>query len=204
MCRNRDVDNAIRKSLVERGYDDWALAVLCRIESVNELRVEDAVYHKTCNSNFRTRKNRPAKHCDVTYSDGNRKRGRPKNISWEAAYVVICNRLKEKELEDEQVTLPELGSLMNEMVLGSGKYIAYTTKYLKKRLLEDFQGEIVITNVNGKPDVVTFISTLSKIFTDFHKFRSSDNLEDEKFRVIQAAATIIRNDIKSLENNTMT
>ena len=67
LCRNRDVDNAMRKSLVERGYDDWALAVLCRIESVNELRAEDDVYHKTCNSNFRTRKNIPAKHCDVSY-----------------------------------------------------------------------------------------------------------------------------------------
>ena len=60
------------------GYDDWALAVLSRIESVNELRAEDAVYHKTYNSNFRTRKKIPAKHC-------NRKRGRPKNISLEAA-----------------------------------------------------------------------------------------------------------------------
>ena len=91
-----------------------------RIESVNELREEDAVYHKTCNSSFRTRTNIPAKHCDVVQ----------RNISLEATYVEICNRLKEKVLQDEQVTLPELGSLMNEMVSESGKDIAYTTKYL--------------------------------------------------------------------------
>ena len=75
---------------------------------------------------------------------------------------------------------------MNEMASESGKDIAYTTT--KKRILEDFQDEIVTTNVNGKPGVVTFISTLSKILTDVHQSKSSDNLEDEKFRVIQAAA----------------
>ena len=74
----------------------------------------------------------------LTYSDGNRKRGRPKNISLEAAYVEISNRLKEKELEDEQVTLTELGSLMNEMVSESGKDIAYTTKYLKNAIFRRF------------------------------------------------------------------
>ena len=110
----------------KRGYDDWALAVLSQLMSfvrktlyTTKPAIQILELERTYLLN------------NVSYSDGNRKRGRPKNILLEVAYVEICNSLKEKELEDEHVTLFELGSLMNEMVSESVKDIAYTTKYLK-------------------------------------------------------------------------
>ena len=38
----------------------------------------------------------------------------------------------------------------------------------------------MITNINGKSNVVTFTSTASKILSDFHAVSSRDDSEDEK------------------------
>ena len=40
-------------------HDDWATEVSGRFGLINDLRAEDAIYHKTCNSNFRTLKGKP-------------------------------------------------------------------------------------------------------------------------------------------------
>ena len=71
-CRYRELDISIRQTITERSYDDWALTIFGRLESVNELRVEDAVYHKECYSNFRTNKQLTAKHNTTSlYTDSN-------------------------------------------------------------------------------------------------------------------------------------
>ena len=66
--------------------------------------------------------------------------------------------------------------------------------------LKDFKGQIVITNVDGYADVITFQSTASKILQDF-KSRASDDIEVEKMRIIKAAADIIKNEIKQLDTS---
>ena len=74
---------------------------------------------------------------------------------------------------------------------------------MKKHIEDDFKGQIVITNVNGNPDVITFTSTASKILQDFQKIESSADVEVEKMRIIKAAADIIRNDVKQQDSNLM-
>ena len=71
---------------------------------------------------------------------------------------------------------------------------AYSSKWIQKRLVDDFQDEIMTTNINGKSNVVTFTSTASKILPDFHAVS-----EDEKLRILSAAAKIIRCEIKAKE-----
>ena len=80
---------------------------------------------------------------------------------------------------------------------------AYDARYLKKRIEDDFKGQIVITNVNGNPDAITFTSTASKILQDVQKIKSSTDVEVEKMRIIKAAADVIRNDVKQQDSNLM-
>ena len=72
----------------------------------------------------------------------------------------------------------------------------YSSPYLKKHAEEDFKGQIqrVITNVNGKVDVVTFRSTAAKILQEFRNRKTSGDIEVKKMR--------IKNEIKQLDNNT--
>ena len=51
----------------------------------------------------------------------------------------------------------------------------YSFHLYVSRLLADFKDQVVISNVNGKPDVITFLSTASKILQDFN-----DNREIEQ------------------------
>ena len=72
------------------------------------------------------------------------------------------------EKNDEQITVPDLTRMMRQYAEAKGRD-SYDSRYLKKRIEEDFEGKIVITNVNGNSDVVTFRSTAAKILQDFQK-----------------------------------
>ena len=92
---------------------------------------------------------------------------------------------------------------MKELVSESDRY-EYAVPYLKKRMLNDYKDQVVVNNVDRRPDVITFASTASKFLQDFHKDNSNNrNLEEEKMRIVKAAGDIIRNDIKLLQSNTM-
>ena len=51
---------------------------------------------------------------------------------------------------------------------------------------------------NGKPNVVTMWSTVGNIVNEFHAHPKQESPEVEKIRIIQTAAKMIKNDIKSL------
>ena len=59
---------------------------------------------------------------------------------------------------------------MNEYLSDSGE-TAYSWKYMKKKLEEHFGSffYIVITNINGKTNVVTLRITATHILQDFHE-----------------------------------
>ena len=104
------------------------------------------------------------------------------------------------ENNDEQITVSDLAKKMSELATAKGRD-AYSLPHLKKRIKEDFEGKIVITTVDGNPDVVTFRSTAAKILQDFEKRKASDDVEVEKMRIIKVSADIIKNDIKQLNIN---
>ena len=68
-------------------------------------------------------------------------------------------------------------------------------KWLKQELRKHFDEEITITNIPGKPNVLTFRTTAAKILKDFHSSTPDDpsatDPETEKIRIIEAAAKII-------------
>ena len=71
---------------------------------------------------------------------------------------------------------------------------------MKSQLLKHFGGRIIIAEINGKPNVVTFQSTASRILHDFHSQKHKDP-EQEKAQLIKTASQLIKNDIETIKQS---
>ena len=72
----------------------------------------------------------------------------------------------------------------------------YSVKYVKTKLEEHFGNEVLITNVHGKADVVTFKTTAAAVLNKFYQAPNETNAEAEKLRIIESASKLIKSDIK--------
>ena len=123
------------------------------------------------------------------------KLGRPKDETRGDAFLRVANFLEEND--DEQITIKDLVSLMEDNLHGSG-FQAYSYKHMKMKLDEYFGDKILQTEINGKPNVVTFRSTAKVVLQDFYGHAQAADTEKEKMRIIKTAAKLIRDDIKSV------
>ena len=82
--------------------------------------------------------------------------------------------------------------------LGDCDSMPYGFTYMKKRIKDHYGDDIIIAEINGKSNVVTFTTTASKILHDFHRQSERNDSTREKMRVIKTAAKLIINDIKSI------
>ena len=64
-------------------------------------------------------------------------------------------------------------------------YKAFTTEWIKHKLQEQLKDEIIVTEINGKPNVVTFRMITAKIMQNFY------NKRKKKERIILAASKIV-------------
>ncbi len=182
--------------------DAWAANVKTRILSVHDLPAADAVYHQPCSVNFRTGKNIPKKFLmPILRNDTDQparkkiKSGRPTDKGKFDAFLQVAEHLAQND--DEQVTVNDLIEKMSEYLEGSD-ISAYSHPTMKSKLEEHFGNDIIITEINGKQNVVTFRSTAESVLQKFH-YRQKENPEQEKKNIIEAAAKLIRNDIKCVE-----
>ena len=194
MCKNREFDISILK-ICEQRNDPWAVSVKGRIAYVNDLHSEDAVYHQACSINFRTGKDIPETYEGKRQSRSGSKRGRPLDLDRESAFNLVCKYLPEND--DEQVTISDLILIMQQHLKDSTSE-AFTSKWMKVRLTEQFKDEIVFTEINGKQNVVIFRSKAKNILPDFYKSWRSDDVELEKTRIIKTAAMLLKMKLKSV------
>lgn len=101
-----------------------------------------------------------------------------------------------EENDEETTTLADLTEKMHQ-ILGSSAD-AYSFTYMKQRILDKFGGKVMIAEVIGKEDVVTFRSTASQILHNYSHQQKQENSEAEKMRLIDAAAKLVKNDIKNI------
>ena len=66
---------------------------------------------------------------------------------------------------------------------------------------EYFGDRIIITKINGTPNIVTGRVTASKILQNFYNRPKEDDSEKQKRTIIETAVELIQSDIKSLEVN---
>ena len=74
-------------------------------------------------------------------------------------------------------------------------------KFMKKRVMEHFGYDVIITEINGRPNVVTFRSTAASTLHKFYDLPKQQYAESEKLCTIDTAANLIKNDIKMLDTS---
>ena len=68
----------------------------------------------------------------------------------------------------------------------------YTGWYLKKKIIEKFGDDVVIAEIDGRPDVITMRPTVTKILHNCYYERKEDSTHREEMRLVKAAATMIK------------
>ena len=176
--------------------DKWGADVKSRINFIHDLHAADAIYHKSCDVNFRTEKNIPASIFSADEQSTIKKhRGRPDEARFDAFSKIIQFVQDNK---DEQLTISMLIEKMSVLLQGSESE-PYKRKFMKEKFLEHFGDRIIILScTDGKSNIVTLRDTAFLIFQDFHALPKSEDLEEEKLRLLKAAAKLIRQDIKSI------
>jgi hypothetical protein len=172
--------------------DEWALDVRGRLEFVQDLHAADALYHQQCSVNFRTLKQIP-----VVFSPPSKKAkmqaGRKSTLT--ESFLFAADYLQQNE--DEQITVTDLVKKMSEHC---GDDEAYGVQYMKNRLKEHFGDKIIISEINGKQNVVTFRNTVRSILQEFFEQSNSyQSTEEEKLSIIKTAAKILKTEILSSE-----
>ena len=90
---------------------------------------------------------------------------------------------------------------MEDNLFGSD-HSAYSPQHMKTKLQELYGDRIINTEINGKPNVVTFRSTAKAVLQDFYQpEKMKPDADVEKIRVVVTAAKLIRNDIKAIETS---
>lgn len=174
--------------------DSWSEIVKGRINSVNDLFAADTLYHQVCSVNFRTNKSIPQQFtADEDHLPA--KRGRPRDTEQTEAFLKVAAYIEEND--DEQTTINNLIEKMSDYLVGTDN-IPYHFTYMKEQLKEHFGDEIVISEINGKQNVVTLRKKASAILHEFYNQKKLEDAGAEKMRIIGTAAKLIKTDIQSV------
>ena len=173
--------------------DEWSYTVQGKINFYDgDLPAHDCVYHRSCSVNFRNGKNIPRKYKSSPGAE--KSSGRPENEVRYNAFLEACDVLKEDDDED-QISVSDLVKVMEEKLTGTG-LDAYSQIYMKKKVVELFGGDIEVSGASGKGDILTYRPKASSILRDYYNKPKDTDVELQKIRLLQAAAAIIKNDIK--------
>ena len=80
-----------------------------RLGFINDFRAENAIYHRSCNPNFRTLKGKPK----AFTTSCNQKRGRPSGSYQDAVFIEVIKYVQEND--DEQITISGLADMMAKL-----------------------------------------------------------------------------------------
>ncbi|CAC5425516.1 unnamed protein product [Mytilus coruscus] len=81
--------------------------------------------------------------------------------------------------------------------------VAYGVQHMRNKLQEHFGDKIIISEINGKQNVVTFRNTVRSILHEFYEQTNTNrSIDEEKKSIIQAAAKILKSEILSSETST--
>jgi hypothetical protein len=175
----------VREFSTKRGDCSWAKDVERRLACVIDLVAVGGRYHHYCYSRYQVPgSSRPG---DETASWG----GSRTSDEDHAAFRELCSYIENNE--ECQFTVSDLLVKLSNINPAAGPK---TEKQLKEKLKVQYGDNITVTEVRGKKTVVCFKAFSDKILCDkWYKDRKDDPNEEKK-RVIRAAASIILEDIR--------
>ena len=177
-----------------RRMDQWALEVESRLHTCSDLVAAEAVYHQTCSCLFRT--GRQKQDC----SQDMNKRGLPPNTAQSETFEEMC-RLLENSCDSALFSVCELRL---RMIDEHGEDSVYSCKQLKRKLLEQYGEHIFFAEVSGRKDVICLRNMAGYILSDKWYADRKGNTADESRRIIEAAASLIKADIREQKYSTDT
>ena len=74
----------------------------------------------------------------------------------------------------------------------------YSYRHMKDKLEEHYGDKVSFQQYAGNKTVITFLRKAADIIASFYKHQRSESAESEKQRIIQTAAQLILDDIKSM------
>ena len=174
--------------------DDWTQLVKARLQYGQDIRARDAVYHKQCYVNFKTERAKiPKRFSDSSDSST---QGRPANAVTQDAFLPICDFVREND--EEQLTISDLMEKMDKFLEGT-TFNSYGFTHMKNKLKEHFGEEIIIAELDGKPNIVTLRNTTAAILHKFYETNRKADTEAEAMRIVKTAANLIRSDVKCID-----
>ena len=170
---------------------------------VSDLPAANVVYHKQCSVNFNTGKRVPQTFaCRQSYDPSATKyprlSDRPKDEVRSKVFLQVTRYLVQNG--DEQITIQDLINHMRS-VIAEENCEPYSFPYMKSQLLKHLGERIIIEEINGKSNVVTFHSTSYRILHVFHTQKHKDP-EQKNAKKIKTAAQLFKNDIKTIKQTT--
>ena len=77
-------------------------------------------------------------------------------------------------------------------ILADSEHCAYTCTHMKEKLKEHFGDRLMQSNINGKPNVITFRHTANEFLHEFHQSNKKSDTDAEKIKIIETAGKIIK------------
>lgn len=164
---------------VKERNDEWAEEVSGRIELEENLHQVRAAYHQQCNSNFRTNRNKPGV---------STQKGAPINAHLKDSFLRLVEFI---ENSDEIFSTGDLSKKLQEFSGGE----TYCVRYLKEKLIQHFNDQIMFIGRNGFSDIVIMREASERIIIRSYEDKCC---EDDR---METAAKYVLNDIKAMENN---
>ena len=186
-----EIHESLRTAAVRRN-DAWGMEVKARCDAVLDLVAAEAMYHRQCFTNFCSKRCFiPGMLSMARTKDDQRTPGRPHNAAKESSFRALCNYIEESE--ECQFTPKELVLIMKEI---SPMSDTYGDKYLVRLLHEKYAGSLIEATLPGERTLLCFRGTVAKILNRaWYEQRKTDPQEERK-RIVQAAAAIVREDIR--------
>lgn len=123
--------------------------------------------------------------------------GRPQDDKRAEAFLEVARHLEEND--DEQITINDLIDLVNQK-LADTKFEAYGYSHMK--LQEHFGERIIRTEINGKPNMVTFRTTARVVLQDYYSKQQQNKktLQKRKSSLYRQLQTLSRKISKPLKH----
>ena len=150
--------------------DKWGNDVIDRLQNVYDLVAAESKYHRTCAQSFFK------KDYELTSTDSIQQK----------AFDELCKFLDKND--ECQYSLRDLSEYMTSFLEGNE---GYSLRHLKRKLKEHYGDDLVVTEIAGKCNVVSFRDSAYKILHEKWKTDRVSNAESQKDRIIDMAASII-------------
>ena len=120
--------------------------------------------------------------------------GRPENKIQSEGFLSTCNYFENND--EEQLTIADLIEKMQK-ILQDSEETAYDRRHMKRKLLDHYGSDVIISGESGKSDIITYRQNANSILRDYYNKPKDVDMELQKIQLIEAAACLLKSEIKN-------